>query len=112
MSCNQCADAAVRLHHEYLAITRGPLVYATGLIDGFKTEETLRLPAGSSDGWPELMPFDRVQSSRSIRMHLGYREPLLFEPYYRAGGRFDGAWRLTWLSLAPTLPTPPSSKDS
>ena len=25
-------------------ITRGPLVYATGLIDGFKTEETMRCP--------------------------------------------------------------------
>ena len=31
------------MRYDYLAITRGPLVYATGLIDGFKTAETLRL---------------------------------------------------------------------
>ncbi|WP_198937888.1 glycoside hydrolase family 127 protein [Pelomonas sp. KK5] len=86
------------LHHEWLALTRGPLVYATTLIDGFKTEETIRLPqalkevpaaAGSEDEAPE------------IEMQLGYREPIRFTPYYRAGGREDGAWRLTWLSLAP-----------
>jgi len=37
-------------------------------------------------------------------MTLGYRSPLLFEPYFRAGGRVHGAWRLTWLSLAPAPP--------
>ncbi|MGH6608661.1 MAG: beta-L-arabinofuranosidase domain-containing protein, partial [Burkholderiaceae bacterium] len=31
------------LRFDYAAITRGPLVYATDLIDGFKTEETVRL---------------------------------------------------------------------
>jgi hypothetical protein len=31
----------------------------------------------------------------------GYRAPLVFTPYFQAGGRVDGAWRLTWLSLAP-----------
>ena len=40
-------DAPVRqevMHYDYLAVTRGPLVYATGLIDGYKIEETLRVP--------------------------------------------------------------------
>ncbi|HEY1131246.1 MAG TPA: beta-L-arabinofuranosidase domain-containing protein [Roseateles sp.] len=86
------------LHHAYVAVTRGPLVYATTLIDGFKTEETVRLPhelrelpasADDEDGAP------------GITMALGYRPDLTFHPYYRAGGRRDGAWRLTWLSLAP-----------
>ena len=36
---------------DYLAITRGPLVYATGLIDGYKIEETLRVPPTQSDTW-------------------------------------------------------------
>ena len=31
------------LRHDYVGITRGPLVCATGLIDGFKAEETVRL---------------------------------------------------------------------
>ena len=38
------------MRYDYVAITRGPLVYATGLIDGFKREETLRLPAGRAAG--------------------------------------------------------------
>ncbi len=100
------------LHHEYLALTRGPLVYATGLIDGFKTEETVRLPTGASDVWLELLAPEGVVLGPAIRMHLGYRTPLLFEPYYRAGGRVDGAWRQTWLSLAADSQGPPSSKDS
>jgi DUF1680 family protein len=44
------------LRYEYLAISRGPLAYATGLIDGFKMEETLRLPPGRSDDWLQLLP--------------------------------------------------------
>ena len=37
-----------------------------------------------------------------LTMQLECRAPLRFEPYYRCGGRVHGAWRLTWLSLAPT----------
>src|SRR5262249_36309217 len=32
------------MHYDYVALTRGPLVYATGLIDDFKIDETIRLP--------------------------------------------------------------------
>jgi uncharacterized protein len=79
------------LRQEYVALTTGPLVYATQLIDGFKAEETVRLDADAvaadSEGALLLTPRDRA--------------PIKFEPYYRAGGRHDGAWRLTWLRLAP-----------
>lgn len=77
------------LRHDYVAITRGPLVYATGLIDGFKPEETVRLPADAitADG-------------ETLILHPRDRAPIAFEPYYRAGGRIHGAWRLTWLRLA------------
>ncbi|TRW16819.1 glycoside hydrolase family 127 protein [Glacieibacterium frigidum] len=79
------------LRHDYVALTRGPLVYATGLVDGYKAEETVRLAAGAvapaGDDGLMLSPRDRA--------------PIAFEPYYRAGGRQDGAWRLTWLRLAP-----------
>ena len=100
------------LNHGYVAITRGPLVYATGLIDGFKTEESVRLPAIPVDDWLELLPSAGIDGGPAIHLHLGYRAPLLFEPYYRVGGRVDGAWRLTWLSAAPDFQVPPSSKDS
>ncbi len=91
------------LRFDYAAITRGPLVYATGLIDGFKAEETIRMPTGA-DSEP-LFSFGEIPAGHDgpvIRMNLGYRPPLEFLPYYEAGGRVDGAWRLTWLQLAPT----------
>ena len=92
------------LNHEYIAITRGPLVYATGLIDGFKTEETVRLPNLGAltleSGEPPV-----------IRLHPEDRAPIDLEPYFCAGGRADGAWRLTWLSLAPR-PAPVGSRKN
>lgn len=78
------------LAFDYLAVTRGPLAYATGLIDGFRTGETVRA--------------DRVslaQQGETVVVHADGRAPIAFEPYYRAGGRNDGAWRLTWLDVAP-----------
>lgn len=97
------------LQHDYLAITRGPLVYACPLIDGFKTEETVRLPhgaAGPGPGWLELLPPHAGQADGAgpaIRAKLAHRTPLVLDPYYCAGGRNDGAWRLTWLSVAPAV---------
>jgi len=82
----------------YLALTRGPLVYATGLIDGYKTDETLRVPEVSDAPWLQLV---QTAPLPLIRMTLPERPPLDFVPYYAAGGRADGAWRITWLSTAP-----------
>ena len=87
------------LHDEYLALTRGPLVYATELIDGFRTQETLRLPDTPLASWLSL---HAEQPQPVIRLSPGYRPPLDFTPWFATGGRADGAWRLTWLSLAPT----------
>ncbi len=86
------------LRHDYAAITRGPLAYATGLIDGFKVEETVRL---DGDGKLEVLPPPPGHEGPGIRLGLASRGPLTFVPYYEAGGRRDGAWRLTWMSLAP-----------
>jgi uncharacterized protein len=88
------------LHFDYLAISRGPLVYATGLIDGYKIEETLRVgepaephvAAESASNGPE---------GPDLRLSPVGRPPIVFHPYYRAGGRSDGTWRLTWMPLAP-----------
>jgi DUF1680 family protein len=89
------------MRYDYCAITRGPLVYATGLIDGYKTEETLRLPPEIDGATLELL--DRAEGSlgRVIRLHPLRRPPLDFLPYFEAGGREDGTWRLTWMQLAP-----------
>jgi len=88
------------LHFEYAAITCGPLVYATGLVDGFKVEETLRLPDAPRAQWLALQPAAGDSAPRIV-LDPGYRAPLEFTPYFAAGGRVDGSWRLSWLPLAP-----------
>lgn len=88
------------LHFDYAAITRGPLVYATGLIDGFKIEETIRLPRQAENAL-ELLDAPPGREARAVRLNLDHRPPLTFVPYVEAGGRADGAWRLTWLQVAP-----------
>ncbi len=87
------------LRHDYVAITRGPLVYATGLIDGFKTEETIRLRHDSATAGLEVLP-NAAGEAPVIRFSPEGRAPLDFVPYYAADGRMHGGWRLTWLSLA------------
>lgn len=88
------------LRFDYAAITRGPLVYATDLIDGFKIEETIRLP-DQPESALELLGAPSDGEAPVVRLNLGYRPPLLFTPYFEAGGRADGTWRLTWLQLTP-----------
>lgn len=87
------------LRFDYIAITRGPLVYATGLIDGFKIEETLRVAEEPSLAVEPISGEDN--GAPTIRLVLGYRAPLSFRPYFEAGGRRDGTWRLTWMQVAP-----------
>jgi len=89
------------LHFDYLAITRGPLVYATDLIDGYKIEETLRIDTGPPDTWLLTEQATDGEGGPPVRLCPVGRPPLTFQPYYRAGGRRDGAWRLTWMMLAP-----------
>jgi DUF1680 family protein len=88
------------MHYEYMAVTRGPLVYASDLIDGYRTGETLRLSAAPVEQWLQVAEQDNGEGP-AIHLHSIGRAPLLLEPYYRAGGRADGAWRLTGMSLAP-----------
>jgi DUF1680 family protein len=90
------------MYYEYLAVTRGPLVYASALVDGYKTSETLLLPDAPVGQWLQVAQQDPGEG-RAIHLHSIGRTPLTLEPYYRAGGRVDGAWRLTWMSLAPVL---------
>ena len=100
-------DSPVRqevLHFDYLALTRGPLVYATGLIDGYKIEETLRVPLPIAAAWLETLPATDAAQGPDVRIAPLGRPPLVFSPYYRAGGRRDRTWRLTWMPLAPESP--------
>jgi DUF1680 family protein len=87
------------MRYDYIAISRGPLVYATGLIDGFKSAETIRVAAGDRPAVLELVE-QGGQQGPAIRLNLRDRASLHFVPYYAAGGREDGAWRLTWMQVA------------
>lgn len=89
------------LRYDYVGLTRGPLAYATGLIDGFKHEEAVRLPDAPPARWLRELTAADGGPGMDVEMQLDGRAPLRFAPYYRAGGREDGAWRLGWLSLAP-----------
>jgi hypothetical protein len=86
------------LHFDYLALTRGPLVYATGLVDGYKLEESLLLPEGPPTGWLREVPGEPPR----LELRPLHRSPLRYEPWALAGGRRDGSWRLAWMPLAPT----------
>jgi uncharacterized protein len=88
------------LHAEYVAVTRGPLVYATGLIDGYRPGETIRLPA-AGEALQEVPAPAGAAAAPAVRLHADGRPPIELQPYYEAGGRSDGAWRVTWLRLAP-----------
>lgn len=87
------------MRYDYVALTRGPLVYATGLIDGFRTSEMLRREPSLEDVVETAPQASLPGGTLQLRMDGG--APLDYEPYYKAGGRTDGAWRLTWLGLAP-----------
>ena len=94
------------MRYDYLAISRGPLVYATDLIDGYKTEETLCLPQGPEEAWLKTLPPPSADDAPRIELLPLYRDPIVFAPYFCAGGRITGAWRLTWMPLAPDTMVP------
>lgn len=82
---------------DYFALTRGPLVYATDLIDGYKFEDTLRLPDQSPESLFSRVPTPDGATGPAFQLRLPGREPIVYLPYYEQGGRKDGAWRLTWI---------------
>lgn len=85
---------------EYAALTRGPLVYATGLIDGYRIGETIRMPETASPALQVMDPGTGM-AAPVIRLTTAGRAPIDFVPYYEVGGRVDGVWRVTWLRIAP-----------
>ncbi|QNQ10854.1 glycoside hydrolase family 127 protein [Sphingomonas alpina] len=89
------------LRTDYLAVSRGPLIYATGLIDGFKVEETLRFAGNAADIRLDCVPAADGGPGPDLRLRPEGRAAIMFQPYYRAGGREDRSWRLTWMMLAP-----------
>lgn len=82
------------VRQDYACVSRGPYVYATGLIDGYRREETLCLARLNPESW------FRATDERTIELRQPGRDPIVFQPYFEAGGRHDGAWRATWMGVA------------
>lgn len=82
---------------DYACLTWGPYVYATGLIDGYRKQETLRIA--------KLFPLNSFLPEPgthfpTYKMRGQGRSMIELEPYFQAGGRHDGAWRALWLQVA------------
>ncbi len=83
---------------DWFSLSRGPLVYATnGLIEGANREKVITLPRGNPESY--LIPVDPGNGFHgpAWELRLPDSTPLVFLPYYEAGGRTDGTWRLTWV---------------
>jgi len=81
----------------WLALVRGPLVYAThGLINGEDREKNFEL--STKDGLNLFKPVVyKGLPAPGYALTIKGQKPLLFLPYYEAGGRVPGTWRLTWI---------------
>lgn len=82
------------VREEYVCAQLGRDVLATGKYEGYRTQETLRLPRLA----PESV-FEVIGAS-SVELRQAGRCPILLEPYWRCGGRHDATWRTTWMQVA------------
>lgn len=83
------------VREDYVCITRGPYVYAAGKVDGYDRHPTLRLPQLN----PESALRAELQEEIVWIQQAGVR-PIRLEPFYRAGGTHDSAWRTVWFEVA------------
>jgi hypothetical protein len=83
---------------EWFSLTRGPLVYScNGLINGRDREKTFMLSEKNKEACfaPIAAPSDFHGPAYELK--LPGQEAQIFLPYYEAGGRTPGSWRLTWI---------------
>lgn len=86
---------------QWFALARGPLVYATqGLIDGKDRERNINLPLSGITSRFTPVNTGRKEEAQAYQFTIPGAQPLLFLPFYEAGGRESGTWRLTWLQNA------------
>ena len=88
----------VRDDYAYLSV--GPWVYATGLYDGYKKQETLRLPRLDPTSSFRLVADSSGEFGPKVELRRPGSDALSFLPYSECGGRSEGAWRSTWMQVA------------
>lgn len=84
---------------DYFYVSWGPYVYACGLLDGYKQQETLRVPKLNPAKCVEIGP-ELPGGVPQLNLTLPARAPIPMEPYFSAGGRHNHAWRTTWIQVA------------
>lgn len=79
----------------WFALARGPLVFAgDGLIEGRDRETNFKIDAG------HIAQYVSADGASAYRFSPPGAKPLLFRPFYEAGGREAGTWRLTWMQYS------------
>jgi hypothetical protein len=84
---------------DYMALARGPVSYATGLIDGYRQAATVRMPTTNPERSFEGCGTPPGLDGPAFRLRVPGHEPIVFLPYYQAGDRAPGTWRSSWLSV-------------
>jgi uncharacterized protein len=83
---------------KWLALTRGPLVYASrGLINGEDREKNFVVPAKNAESMFKPAPSLAGISGPIYELKAPGVKPLAFLPFYEASDRVPGRWRLTWI---------------
>lgn len=83
---------------DWFALTQGPLVYAVdGLIFGTEREELISLPHTNPESAFTMVGASEGSEGKTFELKIPNKKSLIFVPFYKAGERQDGAWRLTWL---------------
>lgn len=82
------------VREEYVCARVGKYVFATGKYEGYRTQETLRLPQLAPESVFTLV------GNEELELRQAGRDVIKMVPYWKCGGRHDGAWRTTWLQVA------------
>lgn len=82
------------VREEYVFAKLGRQVFATGKFEGYRTQETLRMPRLAPKSVFSVVGPDRIE------LRQAGREPIVLEPYWKCGGRHEGAWSTTWFQVA------------
>src|SRR5690606_28215015 len=67
--------------HRYVAFSRGPLAYATGLVDGYRDREVVRLTEDDAAVRIETLADPAGGPAPVLRLHPAERPALDFQPY-------------------------------
>jgi DUF1680 family protein len=95
----QGTEDLYRVH--WFALARGPLVYASnGLINGKDRELNFHLPSQKKESFFKPVTSSGKTGAQAYQFTAPGSKPVLFLPFYEAGGREAGSWRLTWMQNA------------